>query len=392
MKPKLYKLAVAVVILLIVAEAINFSRPLPAVTAQTLPLSYAPAATSLSWPAAGQAAIGTRIDGVLETHGDQKPVSIASIAKVIAALAVLKEKPLAAGEQGPTITLGQQDVDLLNYYYSNDGSIARVVAGERISEYQALQAMMLPSANNMADSLTRWAFGSDQAYAAYANQMVQTMGLENTSVTGASGFADDTLSTASDLVRLGQAVLNNPVLSDIVSQSTAVIPAAGTIHNVNWLLGEDGVVGIKTGNTDKAGGCFLFAAKRQMQGQTVDIIGAVLGDTTLNKAISDSRQLIQSSNNNFRLVRINAGQIVGRYSTAWGVRVDAVIRRDINLVAWNSLPVRIKTTLKDAAAGAGAGTETGQTLASAGGQAVGSPIVLKSSIDPPAFSWRLTRF
>jgi D-alanyl-D-alanine carboxypeptidase (penicillin-binding protein 5/6) len=45
-----------------------------------------------------------------------------------------------------------------------------VQLGEELSEYQALQALLLPSANNIAETLARWAFGSIDAYNAYANQ------------------------------------------------------------------------------------------------------------------------------------------------------------------------------------------------------------------------------
>src|SRR4029453_2074094 len=35
---------------------------------------------------------------------------------------------------------------------------------------------------------------------------------------------------------------------------------AGTVHNTNTLLGHNGFVGVKTGSTAAAGGCFAFPA------------------------------------------------------------------------------------------------------------------------------------
>jgi D-alanyl-D-alanine carboxypeptidase (penicillin-binding protein 5/6) len=99
--------------------------------------------------------------------------------------------------------------------------VVKVAAGEQISEYQALQAMLLPSANNMADSLARWAFGSPADYVTYANGIIKKMGLSHTVVGNTNGFDDTTTSTADDLVMIGLQAMRNPVIADIVSQSTA---------------------------------------------------------------------------------------------------------------------------------------------------------------------------
>jgi len=79
--------------------------------------------------------------------------------------------------------------------------VAKVSLGEKLSEYQALQAMLIPSGNNMADSFGRgWIFGSPEAYVTYANQMISTMGLNKTLVgDAASGFGDSTTSTADEI-------------------------------------------------------------------------------------------------------------------------------------------------------------------------------------------------
>lgn len=150
-------LIVSFIILLILA-IIEFFRPIPVIE----PISYSvippkTEAISVPLPDYGQSAIGAPGYGVLASHNDTKPVSIASIAKVITALAIIKEKPIPTGTQGPTITLDSTDVEYYNYYSSNDGSVAKVTLGEQLSEYEALETMLLPSANNMADSLARWA-------------------------------------------------------------------------------------------------------------------------------------------------------------------------------------------------------------------------------------------
>jgi D-alanyl-D-alanine carboxypeptidase len=72
----------------------NVVRPLPPVATSERGLSaIPPVATPLAWPASGEAA--AEVQGVthLMTHGEQKAVPIASLAKVITALTVLQEHP-----------------------------------------------------------------------------------------------------------------------------------------------------------------------------------------------------------------------------------------------------------------------------------------------------------
>src|SRR6266404_2712243 len=83
-------------------------------------------AIDIPWPDAGQAALGAVGYGMLAAHNTATPQSIASVAKVITALAVLQQKPLAAGGQGPDITLDETDLSYFNYYYLNNGSAAKV--------------------------------------------------------------------------------------------------------------------------------------------------------------------------------------------------------------------------------------------------------------------------
>src|SRR5205807_949217 len=106
--------------------------------------------------------------------------------------------------------------------------------------------------------------------------MLKCMGFSRTVVADASGFSPDTVSTPSELVAIGIAALKNPVIAEIVAQSQAQIPGipGGIIKNTNLLFGIDGVIGIKTGTTDEAGHCLLFAARYGAEdGQKVTIVG-----------------------------------------------------------------------------------------------------------------------
>src|SRR5262249_28890356 len=86
-----------------------------------------------------------------------------------------------------------------------------------------------------------------------------------------------TVSTAADQVRLVDRAMRLPVFASIVATPSATLPVAGTVHNTNTLLGRNGFVGVKTGSTAAAGGCFAFRAIRWIDGQQPTITGVGLG-------------------------------------------------------------------------------------------------------------------
>jgi serine-type D-Ala-D-Ala carboxypeptidase (penicillin-binding protein 5/6) len=158
----------------------------------------------------------------------------------------------------------------------------------------------------MADILVERIFGSKEAYVSFAQDMLKRMGLSRTVVADASGFSPDTASTPSELVAIGIAALKNPVIAEIVAQLQAQMPGDTRypiINNTNELLGTDGVIGIKTGTTDEAGHCLLFAARYAAKdGQKVTIVGVIMGENDATSLYSDSRKLLTSAKQGFGLV------------------------------------------------------------------------------------------
>ncbi|HVX43814.1 MAG TPA: D-alanyl-D-alanine carboxypeptidase [Mycobacteriales bacterium] len=235
------------------------------------------------WPAHGQAAytIGDR-SGVHSGPG-QHPAPIASVAKVMTAYLVLQHHPLAAGAHGPTIGLDADDVADTEDRRGRSESVVSVADGEELTERQALQALLLPSANNIAAVLARWVSGSQGAFVAEMNRTAAALGMAQTHYTDPSGFDPGTVSTAADQVLMVQRAMRNPVLAQIVRTPSAELPVEGTVHNTDSLLGHDGFVGVKTGSDDAAGGCFAFRAIRTIDGKRTVITGVVLGQPGHNQ-------------------------------------------------------------------------------------------------------------
>lgn len=375
---------------LVLSGAINYLRPLPAPVLTVT--AHVPATTTpvpLTWPGTGQAAVAAAGYGLLDTHGVQAPVSTASIAKVILSLCVLQKAPLRPGEQGPVYTIDAQDVALYNQYVAENGSVLQVTAGQQLTEYQALEALMLPSANNIADSLALKLFGSQQAYAAYATSFLRAHGMDQTTIgPDASGYDPGTTSTASDLTTLGLLALKNPVLMEIVGESTADLPGIGTVYNYDTLLGTHGITGIKTGNNDTDQGAFLFSATAHVGNTDIPLTGAILGAPALSAALQDTTLLVDSLTQGFEQVSpLGTGGQVGTLRTAWTGSVPLVTTRTLSLVRWKATPLTLTPHLHANVRQGSAGS----LEVAAGSVHAAVPVKLAHAIPNPTLWWRLTR-
>jgi serine-type D-Ala-D-Ala carboxypeptidase (penicillin-binding protein 5/6) len=229
------------------------------------------------WPASGQAAFIRTGESQIQAGPNQHAAAIASVAKVMTAYVVLLDHPLRAGQEGPAITLTDADVADTDRRRGRGESVVPTAAGEVLSERQALQALLLPSANNIAAVLARWDGGSPARFVARMNATARSLGMRRTRYTDPSGYDDATVSTAADQVRVVDRAMGLPAFASIVATASATLPVAGTVRNTNSLLGRGGFVGVKTGSTDAAGGCFAFRAIRWIGGKRTTITGVVLG-------------------------------------------------------------------------------------------------------------------
>jgi D-alanyl-D-alanine carboxypeptidase (penicillin-binding protein 5/6) len=252
---------------------------------------------AVSWPAYGVSAADISGFGVVAGPGATRPVPIASVAKVMTAYVVLHDHPLPANGPGPDIAVQSSEAAAYPSQARQGDSLVPVVAGETLTERQALEALLLPSADNMAWILARWDAGSQAAFVARMNATARGLGMTGTSYTDPSGLDPSTTSTAADQVRLGMAAMRVPALAAIAAMPAAVVPVAGVVRNYNTLLGQDGIAGLKTGSTQAAGGCVLIAAWHKAGGRKTLIVAATFGQpgtagTILPNALQAGHDLV----------------------------------------------------------------------------------------------------
>src|SRR5947199_2813174 len=188
------------------------------------------AVPAMAWPAYGQAAVQIG-QSRIQAGPNQHAAPIASVAKVMTAYLVLRDHPLGVGEDGPTITLTDADVADTDRRSRQRESVVPIVAGEQLTERQALQALLLPSANNIAAVLARWDSGSAARFVEHMNATARSLGMTRTRYTDPSGYDDATVSTATDQLRVVDQAMRLPVFASIVATTSAAAPVACLLHH-----------------------------------------------------------------------------------------------------------------------------------------------------------------
>ncbi len=390
-----------VVLLAIAYVVVQLVRPLPAVAASgassTSTMPGAPVA--LAWPSQGEAAIGVEGAGLLGTHGAQVPTPLASVTKLMTAYVVLRDHPLTSTGPGPNIVITPADVATYQQDKAQGDSVVAVQAGEQLSERQALEALLVPSGDNIATLLADWDAGSEAAFVAKMNAAAKQLGLTDTHYTDASGVAAGTESTAASQVRLAMEDMSMPAFRSIVDMAQVTLPVAGLQYNVDALLGKDGIVGVKTGYTTTAGGCFVFAADTTIGGKPATLVGAIFrqfGTTAQPSAITEvfdaTTALVTSADHALeRVAVVRRGQALGHLDAPWSTSVDLEAARSATLTGLSGQRVTTRVVLPDKVdapipAGHGFGTATVKV----GDEQVSVPLVTSSTLPSAPMSWRLT--
>ncbi len=375
--------------------ASQYSRPLPAVAVHPQLQAERQIGTTpnLPWPSTGSAAASATGYGFLGAHGDEAPRPIASTAKIMTALLILEDHPLAPGQPGPEVTITPQDVADYQKDVSQDQSVVPVMAGEKLSELQLLQALLLPSGNNAADLLAKWDAGSKEAFIAKMNARAAQLGMAHTHYDDASGFSAKTVSTPSDLLIVGALAMDKPVFRQTVAMAQATLPVAGAVHNVNSILGKDGNIGIKTGSTDEAGGCFVSASTQQVAGKPMEIYAAVLGQDKLGNALDATSALTQAVAASFRQTKVlSRTDVIATLTPAWGNPVEVVPTQDVEMLVWPGTKLETSVQLDAVQAPLPAGAKVGAITLKLGAQTQRVDVVTTAPIVEPTWQWRVTRF
>jgi serine-type D-Ala-D-Ala carboxypeptidase (penicillin-binding protein 5/6) len=255
--------------------------------------------SAISWPAQGQAAVLLGDRPAAASPGEQ-PAPIASLAKVMTAELTLQQFPLSGAESGFTVTVTPAEAQAEAEDLDANESVVAVRAGEQLTERQLLEALLVPSGNNIAEILATQVAGSDGSFVNEMNAEAGRLGMDHTTYTDPSGFDPSTVSTAADQLRVFAQAMRFPVFRQIVAMPAVTLPVAGTLTNFDPLI-ADGYAG-KTGSDSAAGGCLAFFTDVTVAGERQMAVGVVMGqgqgsDTAaiLAAAADAAQQLVGSA-------------------------------------------------------------------------------------------------
>ncbi|MFI9462228.1 D-alanyl-D-alanine carboxypeptidase [Streptomyces xiamenensis] len=399
-----------VVLLLVVFSVAQSLRPLPE---PTLRLTAAESFTfdgevpAAPWPSSGQAALDVDGIGSFGTSGDQEPVPIASVAKVMTAYILMRDHPMEADPEstGAEIPVDQKAEDEVALGDSDDESVVSVTSGDVLTQREALQAIMIASANNVARLVARWDAGSEADFVAKMNETAAELGMKNTTYTDPSGLSPDTVSTAEDQVILGKAAMEDPVFRQVVRLPEYYDSNGERQGNWNHLVPMNGTVGIKTGTTTTALGNLLFAAEQTVGEETRLIVGAVLRQppdpvdlSILTGALNAGKELISFAQEELiEETVLNAGDVVGYVDDGLGGRTPVTVTEDVRAAGWPGLKLTLELNGGEGEEAlphtASAGTEVGTLTVGdgTGGSETTVPVALQHDLTEPGFMARLGR-
>ncbi len=359
----------------------------PTVTAASIPTLTSPA-SDLAWPTVGDGSVAV---GGMEavSSSSSNIVPMASITKVVTALTVLDRAPLEVGEDGPSYAFTWDDqAEYWNYLYRNESALDVPVEGS-LTQYQLLQGALIGSAGNYVDRLVAELWDSEEAFLADAQSLLDAHGITGITIVEATGIDQGNTADTASLVRLGEIAMRDPVIAEIVGTESVTLPGAGLVENTNTLLGEDGVVGIKTGGL--TGYYNLLAARTiAVEDEEVTVYASVVGQPTSDDRFAETDRLLDAVAAEVSSpYHLPAETVAGQVTTLWGAEAEILTSEESSLLLWNgeSAETTAAIELNDARA---TGDAVG-TLEVAGPIDTDAiPLVLSDDIPGPDGWWRLT--
>jgi D-alanyl-D-alanine carboxypeptidase (penicillin-binding protein 5/6) len=399
-KPKVIVPLVAVIALFILTMYLQLQREVPSVEVGQLSTSsegggdstQPDTAVNIPWPVKGSAAVAVDGAGIVGSSRGDRQQPIASLVKVMTAYVVLKDHPLRAGDAGAEIMVEASDIQTYRQQLANGESVVAVTQGRGLTQQDLLRGLLIPSGNNLAYMLANWSSGSVEAFVARMNEEAAALGMTQTEYIDPSGVNPGNMSTAQDQLKLAMAAMANPVFAGIVNEKQASLPVAGVVYNVNGLLGQDYLVGVKTGWTEEAGACFLFAIDWPKDDRTIRVYGVVLGQDTLADAFSATRGLIYGAGPSLDYATVVSKETTAvPVTSAWGSATTALPAEDVRFVTWPGMAVESRVEVMSNLSDVREGAEVGKVIVTAGDQRREVPLVAQGSMSSADLIWRLTR-
>ena len=233
-----------------------------------------------------------------EKNADQ-PLAMASTTKIMTAIMVLENADL-----DDIVTVSKRAASAPKVKMD-------LTAGEEIPLRGLLHALMLQSSNDAAVAIAEHVGGTVEDFCARMTTYAHSLGAVSTIFETPSGLdAGNHQSTAADLAILTQYALKNPQFVELINTPEFVTVSnkrTYNIYNKNRLLNEyQGALGVKTGFTNKAGHCFVGAAKRDDMQLISVVLASGWGAKGKEQKWVDTKRLLNYGFENYEIKEVLA--------------------------------------------------------------------------------------
>lgn len=260
----------------------------------------------------GQAAITMDVDTgeIIYSKNIDKRMYPASITKIVTAM-------ILADKKKPS--------DIFTYSAkakSQEPSKLDLPVGEKVSAANAMNAMLMYSANDIAYMIAENISGNMNDFSKLMNDKVKQLGLTNTNFITPNGLPNPNhYTTAYDLAIMTKELYKYPWIMDTIGKKETVVATSSSnikITNTNKLLGQDGCVGGKTGYTDAAGRCLMTLYEKNDR----RILGIVLKselDSTDSAVFNDMKSIINWSYSTQKVALIKGNSVIKTVNTTYNI-------------------------------------------------------------------------
>jgi D-alanyl-D-alanine carboxypeptidase (penicillin-binding protein 5/6) len=170
------------------------------------------------------------------------------------------------------------NVGIYKYDVESGQSTVKIVAGVTLCEGVLLRGMLVHSAGDYAELLVMLTGMHEPTFVASMNQYARALGLRHTHYVDVTGISTGDVSTAQDQAALAADLMTNePIVRGIVVLPQVSLPVAGVVQSFTPFVGLGGVVGVKSGFTNAAGGCDVMAVQYRIMNTVITTYTVVLG-------------------------------------------------------------------------------------------------------------------
>ena len=264
---------------------------------------------------------------VLYSKNENEPLAMASMTKVMSMLLIMEKI-----DDG---SLKYDDiVEISTEASSMGGSQIFLNPGDKYKVVDLLKGIAMASANDAVVALAEKTYGSKEHFIEAMNKKAESLGLKNTHFVNVHGLDEEGhYSSAYDMSVMARELLKHEKILDFtrVYEEYLTKPDGSQIWlvNTNKLVRfYDGVDGLKTGFTQKAGYCLTATGKKN----NLRLISVVMGEESIEKRSSDTVKLLNYGFNTFKVNLIkNKSEILGKVNVQKGKKenVDVVLVNDL---------------------------------------------------------------